>query len=168
MSAKSVLVCKDERLVGEIVETREHKYAFSYSDEWLQSGFNISPLSLPLEKKVFIPSKMHFEGLFGVFADSLPDSWGRLLVDCMLTKRGMTPTDITSLDRLCIVGDTGMGALTYRPKTELAVQQRTDDLDELCKACQELLTGRETEDLDKLYALGGSSGGARPKVIGEE
>ncbi len=45
MSAKSVLVCKDERLVGEIVETREHKYAFSYSDEWLQSGFNISPLS---------------------------------------------------------------------------------------------------------------------------
>ena len=168
MSANSVLVYMDKRLVGEIVETSDHKYAFSYSDEWLQNGFNISPFSLPMEKKVFVPSKAHFEGLFGVFADSLPDSWGRLLVDRMLAKQGIALSGITPLDRLCIVGETGIGALSYEPKKVINLEQHIDDLDVLCKACQDLLAGRGTNDLDELFALGGSSGGARPKVIGEE
>ena len=32
--------------------------------------------AFPLEKKVFLPKVDPFEGLFGVFADSLPDGWG--------------------------------------------------------------------------------------------
>lgn len=28
-----------------------------------------------------------FEGLFGVFADSLPDGWGRLLVDRLMKEK---------------------------------------------------------------------------------
>ena len=38
-----------------------------------------------------------FEGLFGVFADSLPDGWGRLLVDRLMKKNGINPYDIGSL-----------------------------------------------------------------------
>lgn len=56
-----------------------------------------------------------FEGLFGVFADSLPDGWGRLLVDRLMKKNGINPYDIGSLERLAIVGASGMGALTYQP-----------------------------------------------------
>lgn len=29
-----------------------------------------------------------FDGLFGVFADSLPDGWGRFLVDRLMLKKG--------------------------------------------------------------------------------
>lgn len=75
-------VYMNDRPVGVLAETREHLVAFEYSDEWLTDGFAISPFSLPLRKGVFVPKKYDpFEGLFGVFADSLPDGWGRLLVD---------------------------------------------------------------------------------------
>ena len=53
--------------------------AFEYHDEWLKNGFSICPFSLPLKKQVFIPEKNYFGGLFGVFADSLPDAWGILV-----------------------------------------------------------------------------------------
>ena len=77
------------RLVGTLAEDPSHRTAFAYDEGWLQDGFPISPFSLPLEKNVFIPSKQTFNGLWGVFSDSLPDSWGRLLVDRMLLPSGM-------------------------------------------------------------------------------
>ena len=70
-----------ERLVGTMALTESKKAAFEYDDEWLADGFSISPFSLPLEKRVFVPTKDYFRGLFGVFADSLPDAWGQLLLE---------------------------------------------------------------------------------------
>lgn len=56
---------------------------------------------------------------------------GRLLVDRLMRKNGLDPHAIGSLERLAIVGVSGMGALTFRP----------------------------------VIAMGGSSGGARPKIL---
>lgn len=69
--------------------TNQYKTAFQYSKEWLKEGFSISPFSLPLKETVFVPSKDYFEGLFGVFADSLPDNWGRLLLRRFCVLMGM-------------------------------------------------------------------------------
>ena len=44
-----------DQKVGTLAYTREGKIAFEYDKDWLLNGFSISPLSLPLEKKVFIP-----------------------------------------------------------------------------------------------------------------
>ncbi|WYD52905.1 HipA N-terminal domain-containing protein [Fusobacterium nucleatum subsp. nucleatum ATCC 25586] len=52
--------------------------AFEYDNEWLNNGFSISPYSLPLKKQVFIPKIEPFDGLYGVFSDSLPDSLGKI------------------------------------------------------------------------------------------
>ena len=71
----------DKRLVGTLAMTARQMVAFQYSDEWLENGFSISPFSLPLKKQVFVPTKDCFSGLFGAFADSLPDNWGRLLLN---------------------------------------------------------------------------------------
>lgn len=78
-TGKKLQVMYEDRLVGTLALTANHKVAFEYDDAWLEEGFSISPFSLPLKKQVFIPNKDYFEGLFGVFADSLPDAWGRLL-----------------------------------------------------------------------------------------
>ena len=86
---KTLSVKYHNHLVGTLADAGNGQTAFAYSDEWLQNGFSISPFSLPLEKKVFLPSKPYFSGLFGVFADSLPDGWGRLLVDRLMKKRGI-------------------------------------------------------------------------------
>ena len=56
--------------VGTLALTNYGKVAFSYDKEWLETGFSISPFSLPLADKVFVPNNYIFDGLFGIFADS--------------------------------------------------------------------------------------------------
>ena len=62
-----------------------------------------------------MPSSLHFGGLFGVFADSLPDAWGQLLMNRMLQHRGINDDEAGPLTRLAIIGSNGMGALCYQP-----------------------------------------------------
>ena len=90
-------VLYDERLVGMLAMTADHKAAFQYSEEWLEHGFPISPFSLPLKRQVFVPNKDYFDGLFGVFADSLPDNWGRLLLRTVKTTHFCTE-DISTME----------------------------------------------------------------------
>lgn len=87
--SKQLIVKYQDRTVGILAETKDGFGAFQYDREWLQNGFSISPFSLPLEDRVFVPKSDVFEGLFGVFSDSLPDGGGRLLVDRMLLKKGI-------------------------------------------------------------------------------
>ena len=151
--------------VGTLATTVDYRVAFEYTTEWIHNGFSISPLSLPLQKGVFVPRGYDpFEGVFGVFADSLPDGWGRLLVDRMLAKKGVNPAVVDALNRLAIVGSSGMGALTYQPEYHLADENIGLSLDELAKGCEDILKTNESMDLDAIFRMGGSSGGARPKV----
>lgn len=153
--------------IGTIKSNNERPYTtiFRYSKEWLRNGFSISPFSLPLEDKDFIANPFLFDGVFGVFADSLPDGWGRLLVDRMLRNNGINPFEVDSLNRLAIVGDSGMGALTYIPIHEFDIEKSELDLDKLALACKKILITDNSKDLDELYKLGSSSGGARPKIL---
>ena len=168
MKERKIEVYYHDRMVGTLAETADHRVAFAYSDTWLESGFAISPFSLPVEQKVFVPASTAFQGLWGVFADSLPDTWGRLLVDRMLQSRGLDPADVTPLERLAIIGDSGMGALTYQPVWDDHADIRLGDLDELAAKCHALLNREDVQNLDEVFRMGGSSGGARPKVMTDE
>lgn len=168
MKEHKVEVYIGDRKVGTMAETSDHRVAFAYSDEWLENGFAISPFSLPVEQKVFVPSASAFSGLWGVFADSLPDAWGRLLVDRMLQSRGFSPAHISQLERLAIVGKSGMGALTYHPAWNESHEAVLSDLDDLAAKCQAVLNHQDVGNLDDLFRMGGSSGGARPKVMTKE
>ena len=154
-----------ERLVGTIALYQNRLAAFEYDSNWLANGFSISPFSLPLEKKVFIPKIDPFEGLFGVFADSLPDGWGRLLVDRLMKKNGINPHEIGSLERLAVVGNSGMGALTYQPVITMEKNHDEKSLDEIALECEKILSTETCDNLDFLFSKGGSSGGARPKIL---
>lgn len=155
---------RDDR-VGILAKAGKNRIAFSYDKAWFNNGFSISPFSLPLKDEVFISEKPYFGGLFGVFADSLPDSWGRLLVDRRLKEKGIDPGMLSQLDRLSIVGNTGRGALNYKPAM---LEENSDfdisDLDEVAESALKLIQNQDTSDLDKLYFAGASSGGARPKI----
>ena len=58
-----------------------------------------------------------------------------------------------------------MGALTYQPEKEFPKQREGLDLDELAKQCRRILNTEYSDKLDELYRLGGTSGGARPKIM---
>ena len=154
-----------ERHVGTMALYQNRQAAFEYDNDWLTDSFSISPISLPLEKKVFMPKIDPFEGIFGVFADSLPDGWGRLLVDRLMRKNRINPYEIGSLERLAIVGCSGMGALTYRPVIPIERNQDEMALDDIARECERILNTESSDNLDYLFAKGGSSGGARPKIL---
>ncbi|MBQ6752444.1 MAG: type II toxin-antitoxin system HipA family toxin [Clostridia bacterium] len=159
----------DGRFVGTLalIESGpdQNKVAFEYSEEWLQNGFSINPFSLPLRKGVFIPRNRNFGGLFGAFGDALPDSWGKLLVDRMLVSQGINPDEIGILDRLSIVGTSGMGALTFHPEETFKTTVSDTDFDKLADLCSKILLSKPVDDLDTVFLMGGSSGGTRPKVL---
>ena len=165
---KKLEVIFNEKKVGTLALLNKNKIyllAFQYDDEWIKNGFSISPFSLPLENKVFIPKIDPFNGMFGVFSDSLPDGWGKLLVDRTLKKNNIDPFEITSPDRLAIVGNSGMGGLEYIPQYDFEIKSEIKDLDELALSCKKILNTEYSENLDELFLLGGSSGGARPKIL---
>ena len=162
---KALQVLFDNRVVGTLALAANHKVVFQYDDSWLEQGFSISPFSLPLENQVFVPTKDYFDGLFGVFADSLPDHWGRLLLKRLLLAHEQNPDKLTVIDRLAIVGKSGMGALTYYPEQSFSKENDNTDLDELAFQCQKILHTEYSDKLDELYRLGGTSGGARPKIM---
>ena len=162
---KYLKVFYNDKLVGTLAKTPDRLVAFEYDSEWLATGFSISPFSLPLLKKVFLPKFEPFEGLFGVFNDSLPDGWGRLLVDRLLLKNKINPSEIDNLNRLAVVQESGMGALTYKPEHRFETPHEESDYDKLAQECSKILESQNSDNLDELFKLGGSSGGARPKIL---
>lgn len=155
----------DGRKIGTLATASDYRIAFEYDRAWIAEGFSINPISLPLESGVFLPRKYEiFEGLFGVFADSLPDGWGRLLLDRLLMEKGQNPAEIDALNRLSIVGRSGMGALEYYPENFIQTANSVLSLDDIALECEKILNSTPTDNLDELFCMGGSSGGARPKV----
>lgn len=161
----SIQFDKEEIELGELVSESQTIY-FKYYPSFIKRGLEISPIKLKLNNEINNADTIPFDGLFGVFADSLPDGWGKLLLDRTLSAKGVNINDITPLDRLTYVGSKGMGALIYRPETdEKNNEEHLLELDKIAKATHQIITGYATDVLDELYNLGGSSGGARPKIL---
>lgn len=138
---------------------------FEYDNAFLETNLEISPIKFPLQRGLIELPRTPFEGLAGVFNDSLPDGWGRLLFDRMLRAEDILPNDVTPLDRLAYVGLNGMGALVYEADESPEINDDKIDLDFLASQTEQVLEGESEEVINELLALNGSSAGARPKAM---
>lgn len=162
---KKLLVKYNDKIVGYLVELENGQIAFQYSEEWIKNGFSISPFSLPLSNKIFINKKQTFNGLYGVFWDSLPDGWSEILVRRILRKDGIDFDKLTSLEKLTLISNKGLGAINYEPCEFFDNKELNYNLDEIVIQITKILNDEiDKVNLDEIYKLGGSSGGARPKV----
>lgn len=147
---------------------KDRRILFEYDPAFIASGIEISPIKLPLKSGVFVCPDMIFDGLYGVFNDSLPDGWGRLLLDRTVEKHGINRRELTALDRLAYVGAHGMGALSYEPDRSVADTGEADlALDKLAVESALVLAGENEEVFEELLRLNGSSAGARPKIVAQ-
>ena len=106
-----------KKLVGTLAMTADRKAAFNIVKNGLKMVFRSVRFHFPLKTQVFSTDKRFIlTDYLEVFADSLPDNWGRLLLDRLLRAHKQNPDKLTVLDRLAIVGKSGMGALTYYPE----------------------------------------------------
>lgn len=156
---------------------------FEYSANFIRTGIQLSPIHMPLSKQIFsFPENdfAAFKGLPGLIADSLPDDFGNAVMNAWVAAKGMSPSDITPLERLKYTGRRGMGALTFVPATQLKNLNASQQLavNSLVEVAQEILNQRDafhvslssgrTEDKDgmlELMSVGMSAGGARPKAV---
>ena len=154
--------------------------AFEYDAEFAQSGIQISPIVMPLSRRVYrfpeLPAET-FRGLPGLLADSLPDRFGNALIDTWLASQGRGPDSFNAVERLCYIGERGMGALEFAPVTGPGARQ-TDriDIEQLVNLASQVLshrnhlqasfTGEEKDQaLQDILHVGTSAGGARAKAV---
>jgi len=142
---------------------------FEYDKSWLAGGFSLSPTELPLQSGLFYADKDKLGGVFATFEDSLPDGYGLYLLDRILRRQGSSLQELTPLQRLSIIGNGGMGALSYKPvmtgfqtQEELEGEQQLDFLQE---EALKVLSEKSGGDASLLYYNSANSGGARPKTV---
>lgn len=151
--------------IGDLVQNKNKIY-FKYDPDFIKSGLEISPFKMKLSREILSPKELHFDGLFGVFSDSLPDGWGKLLLDRKLLSAGINLNSITALDRLAFIGNNSIGAISYEPEYENTNNLSINiDLDHISDEITTILNGTSEEVIEELFQLGGSSGGARPKIL---
>jgi serine/threonine-protein kinase HipA len=162
------------------LEERARICAFEYDPAFLASGIELSPISMPLSRGIFqFPAlpEMSFHGLPGLLADSIPDKFGNALIDAWLATQGRRPETFNSVERLCYIGDRGMGALEFAPAQGPPLRRSAKvQMDELVTLASQVLThraslqvsfapGRRHDGLQDMLRVGTSAGGARAKAI---
>ncbi|WP_444884342.1 type II toxin-antitoxin system HipA family toxin [Microbulbifer sp. PSTR4-B] len=158
--------------------------AFEYAPEFLQSGLDIAPITMPIEasKEPYTfrtLSRDTFKGLPGLLADCLPDKFGNAVIDAWLARQGRTPESFNPIERLCYTGTRGMGALEFQPAVDGSFRDSVVlNIEELVKLAA-TITHKQTDlnaqlgnsDAEKSGALldilrvGTSAGGARAKAV---
>ena len=157
--------------------------AFEFESRFIKSGIELSPIKMPLSKKIYsFPENNNetFKGLPGMIADSLPDDFGNAVMNAWIASQGKSVDGITPLQRLQYTGQRGMGALTYSPAIQRKNLNRSQhvEIQSLVSIAQEILDKREQfqitldahgqedkEAMMTLLSVGMSAGGARPKAV---
>ena len=158
---------KEEIIAVGRLAIKNAKIYFEYEKDFIKRNLEISPIKLPLKTGLQVFESSLFESLPGVFNDSLPDGWGKLLFDRYVRSLNLLPQNFSPLDRLAYIGKTGLGALVYEPdySTKETENSESLNLDVLSKQAKEILNGETNTVLEKLIQLNGSSAGARPKAL---
>jgi serine/threonine-protein kinase HipA len=137
---------------------------FKYSKEYIEKGFNISPFKLKFNQEIQASNLYFFENLFGVFHDSLPDGWGQLLMQRYFQDQKIPINDRNVLLQLSCLSKTSKGGLFYKPSILKSKDRIQKTIDDLHNEAISFYNNQSQHSIDDIFTLGGSSGGARPKI----
>ena len=151
---------------------------FEYDRNFIGRGLEPSPLMMPVrEGRVYSFANLGrdtFQGMPGMLADSLPDTYGRALFDRWLSLTGRTSGN--PIESLCFLGKRCMGALEFEPAIEISYNPEAKfEIDKLVEVARYALAekssfGTNLNDDKKaaiadILRLGTSAGGQRAKAI---
>jgi serine/threonine-protein kinase HipA len=166
--------------IGAVSIDRGRAAVFQYDPAFLPSGIELSPLRMPLRSAPYEFPALNpdsFHALPGLLADSLPDRYGRALIDAWLAGQGRRPESFDSVERLCYVGRRGMGALEFQPtrgpratrnhdlRVAALVELASELLAQRAELVSSLAAGHRREAMRDILSVGTSAGGARAKAV---
>ncbi len=144
--------------------------AFIYGRSYREraDAVELDPVELRLSSQVYETARMG--GFFGAIRDSMPDFWGRRVIE-----RNAGLTQLEEFDYLMQGADDRAGALGFGLNVEPPAPRRrfnrTLDLEKLQRAADAImaddpaLAGSAGRQVEELLLLGTSMGGARPKAV---
>lgn len=151
---------------------------FEYEESFEKSNLEPSPLQMPVRSGVsYSFGRLDYEtykGLPGLFADSLPDTYGRALFEQWLSLIGRTTAN--PVETLCFMGKRCMGAIEYEPAVEIKYESASSfAIDKLVEVAQLAVNEKQSfatnlkEDakcaIADILRIGTSAGGQRAKAI---
>lgn len=156
--------------IGTLVEHQGNIY-FEYDKEFIVSKLEISPIKLPISNELYT-NKEHkslYQGMAGVFFDSLPDKHGMAFIDRYFERQGLKASEITLLHKLAFIGDRGMGAIEYLPKEHDASILKADVINakDAYEKMKKNINDKHSSIQDLMNILDSVSpvGGGRPKML---
>lgn len=166
------LICEVQiwgQRVGALIE-EDHQIVFEYAPEFLTSGLEISPFELPLRPGVFNQNDRSetFQGLQGIFADSLPDKFGNAIIERYFQETTDTARqELSALQKLLYIGSRSMGALEYLPSMEEVQPKARESLEisRLVKEARQVIQGDLEVASAEIMQVGVSAGGQYPKAV---
>ncbi|NOE36241.1 type II toxin-antitoxin system HipA family toxin [Ruegeria sp. HKCCD7318] len=152
---------------------------FQYEPGFVGAGIEVAPLKMPAREAPYeFPAlrKETFKGLPGMLADALPDKFGNRLIDAWLAETGRSADQFSPVDRLCYIGNRGIGALEFEPTVRKATRSKKLEVAQLVDLANRVLDERENlvgrlggEDdagaMEDILSVGTSAGGARAKAV---
>ena len=156
--------------VGALADQPSGLVTFEFAPEFVATGLNISPLRLPLSRgRVFTNSEdpRAFDGLPGVFADSLPDLYGKRVIERYFAQRDPGRTRFPSaVEHLLYIGNRGLGALTYAPAERVGpLAAGPLEVSYLVEQAKRVMTGDLSIDIAGIMHSHATAGGQRPKAV---
>ena len=145
---------------------------FIYGRRYLErnDAVELDPAELRLRRGVYETARMG--GFFGAIRDSMPDFWGRRVIE-----RSTRHTQLEEFDYLMYGPDDRAGALGFglnvEPPPPRRRFNRTLDLERLQTSADAIinadpnLAGSASRQIEELLLAGTSMGGARPKAVVE-
>ena len=154
-------------------------YSFEYDKDWLKKTalkFTLDPELMPYSGRQYPSGK----NIFGLFADTSPDRWGRILMNkrerILAEKEGRKPSKLYNSDYLLGVYDeTRMGGIRFKAdptgpflsddkETAAPPWATLRTLEEASRNFENDESGLAEKWLNQLIKPGSSLGGARPKA----
>lgn len=132
---------------------------------FLEAGWRLSPFFLPQGAGPFVPRfeadrERAFHGLFGLFADSLPDAFGMAVARRGVAQAGC---EAGALELLSYIGEGGRGCLSYKPSL-LEGDAEVEGLEAMFHEARNVAEGLEIDWANPLAHAMGTAGGTLPKV----
>ena len=159
-------------------DDRYQTVQFEYDRDFVGRGLEPSPLTMPVrEGRIYSFAGLNREtymGLPGMLADSLPDTYGRVLFDRWLALTGRTSGN--PVETLCFLGKRCMGAMEFEPAIEAVYNpDQRFEIDLLVDVAREALANKAAFEANlnddkkaaiaEILRLGTSAGGQRAKAI---
>jgi serine/threonine-protein kinase HipA len=113
----------------------------------------------------------YFQGLPGVFHDSLPDKFGTKIIERYFESKQIPPHELNVLQKLMFVGNKSMGAISYEPSERLIERhemQELIDIERFSQHARRIIEGETFEVVEGVLAFmdsAASAGGARAKAV---